>query len=156
MRGTINARDIVSICNDSAIWIASCLRLLNSVKVLQRGLKGASDIEQFDAGPSAMMLVGYAFENAFKARFLKQGGLLYCDGKQTGFRRHEFTKWVREHKIHVSDWEAEALDKAEFICGGWGRYPFHNKDERRSESWGWTDVEQIKNVVQRLLEESKS
>ena len=100
------------------------------------------------------MLAGFAFENAFKAKVLGDGGLLYQDGKMQGFRRHEFVKWADVYGIAFQGWEREALDKAEFFCVAWGRYPVHNRAdiERPFETWGWSDVEQLKNLIYRLIQ----
>lgn len=143
--------------NNPVIWIAACLRLLNTLAVINRGIHKSSDIERLDAELSAMMLAGFAFENAFKARFLKQGGTLYRDGKLKDFRDHAFTSWAKQHQIEMSALEEAALDKAEFFSVAWSRYPAHTKleKERAFETWGWMDVERIQSLTRRLLEDAK-
>jgi len=102
------------------------------------------------------MIAGFAFENAFKARFLSLGGVLYQNGKQTDFRDHAFTKWATDHSVSMSESERDALDKAKFFCVAWGRYPAHNKreKERPFETWSWSDIEQLRSLVRRLLNQS--
>lgn len=143
--------------NSPAAWIAACGRLLNTLDVIARGIRTSSDIERSDAELSAMMLAGFAFENAFKARFLRQGGVLYRDGKLKDFRDHAFTSWAKDHQIELSALEEEALDKAEFFTVAWSRYPAHTKKdkERAFESWSWADVEHVQNITRRLLEAAK-
>lgn len=140
--------------NNPAIWVDSTIRLLNAVRVLERGMTITSlDAEKSDAERSAIMLAGFAFENAFKAHYLRSGRLLFVNGKQTRFRDHAFTVWAREDQIELSDWERESLDNAEFFCVGWGRYPTHSRmdKERPNESLGWKDVENVMAVTRRLL-----
>ena len=138
--------------NDSAIWTSACQRILNSLNVLRRGAANATDLEDSDASLTAMLLAGFAFENAFKAKVLRGGGLLYQDGKMQGFQHHKFVKWSDDYGIGFQGWEREALDKAEFLCVAWGRYPAHNRadKERPFETWGWDDVDQLVNLIQRL------
>jgi hypothetical protein len=142
--------------NSPASWRAATVRLLNTLRVLKRGLAAANDVERFDSELSAMMIVGFAFENAFKARFLARGGILYADGKLTGFRDHAFVSWATEQQIAMSTAEREALDKAEFFCVAWGRYPAHSRieKERPFETWAWSDVERVEAIVGRLLNEA--
>jgi hypothetical protein len=113
--------------NDPLIWGASCERLMNSLNVLKRGAANATDIECSDASLTAMMLAGFAFENAFKAKVLRDGVILYQNSKMQDFGQHEFVKWANKYNITFQGWEKEALGKAEFLCVAWGRYPFHNK-----------------------------
>ncbi|MDP2137001.1 MAG: hypothetical protein Q8J74_04025 [Candidatus Didemnitutus sp.] len=127
---------------------------MNSIRVLERGITiSSSDLEKSDAELSAIMLAGYAFENAFKAHYVNSGRLLFVNGKQTLFRDHAFITWVTGESIVLSDWERESLDKAEFFCVGWARYPAHSRleKERSFETWGWSDVEQVLAVTRRLL-----
>lgn len=102
-----------------------------------------------------MMIAGFAFENAFKSWYLKEKGDLYSEeGKQKKFHHHAYTDWVKESRLQLLGWEYEALDKAEFFCVAWGRYPAHNKNEkeRAYENWGLGDVDQLKNLIGRLLD----
>jgi hypothetical protein len=140
--------------NNPDIWKASCNRLLNTLKVIERGILNSEDQEIFDAELSAMMISGFAFENAFKAWYLREKGNLYENEKQVNFSGHHFTTWVAQNRIKLLGWEDEALEKAEFFCVAWGRYPAHNqrKKERTFETWGAGDIEQLKNLIQRLLD----
>lgn len=138
--------------NDPAIWKDACQRLLNTIDVIERGRTNSTDLERSDASLSAMMLAGFAFENSFKAKFLHDGGVLYKDDKLQCFKNHDFVSWADDHDINYEGWEREALDKAAYFCVAWGRYPAHNraKKERPFETWGWDDVEQLKNLIHRL------
>lgn len=141
--------------NDPKIWKASCLQLLETLTVIERGILKSNDSEVHSATLSAMMIAGFAFENAFKAWYLKEKGDLYNEeGKQKGFSSHAYTTWVQQNKIKLLGWEDEALDKAEFFCVAWGRYPAHNKKEKERpyETWGLEDVNQLKNLIRRLLD----
>jgi hypothetical protein len=140
--------------NNPDIWKASCNQLLNTLKVIDRGILNSEDHEIFDAEFSAMMISGFAFENAFKAWYLREKGNLYENEKQVSFSNHNFTTWVDQNKIKLLGWEEKALEKAEYFCVAWGRYPAHNqrKKERTFETWGAGDIEQIKNLIQRLLD----
>lgn len=140
--------------NNPDIWKASCNQLLNTLKVIDRGILNSEDQEIFDAELSAMMISGFAFENAFKAWYLREKGNLYENEKQVSFSNHNFTTWVDQNRIKLLGWEDEALEKAEYFCVAWGRYPAHNqrKKERTFETWGAGDIEQIKNLIQRLLD----
>jgi hypothetical protein len=140
--------------NNPEIWKGACNRLQNSLKVIERGILNSPEIEISDATLSAMMIAGFAFENAFKAWYLKEKGNLYEDGKQKGFSSHAYTTWIDQNRIKLLGWENEAIDKAEFFCVAWGRYPAHNKRkrERPFETWGFGDIEQIQNLIQRLLD----
>lgn len=141
--------------NRPEIWKASCLQLLETLTVIERGIHNSNDSEIHSATLSAMMIAGFAFENAFKAWYLKEKGELYTEeGKQRGFKSHAYTTWVAQHRLQLLGWEAEALDKAEFFCVAWGRYPVHNKreKERPFETWGLEDVNQLKNLISRLLD----
>lgn len=102
-----------------------------------------------------MMIAGFAFENAFKSWYLKVKGDLYNEeGKQKGFSSHAYTTWVEQNKLQLLGREGEALDKAQFFCLAWGRYPAHNKKdkERPYETCGLEDVKQLKNLIGRLLD----
>ncbi len=101
------------------------------------------------------MLVGFAFENAFKAEYLSRGNRLYHRGVQTKLKWHEFERWAAELSLDLNEWERDSLKKAEFVCTGWGRYPFHNdaaKDRKMIVTLSIEDVDQVRNVVGRLLE----
>ena len=80
--------------NNPTIWIAACRRLLNTLNVIERGIPNSNDNEQCDAELSAMMIAGFAFENAFKARYLKSGEKLYIDGKLNDSEWHRRMKGV--------------------------------------------------------------
>lgn len=138
--------------NDPIIWQAACERLLNSISVLEKGVTNATDLEASDASLTAMTLAGFAFENAFKAKVLREGETLYKDGKLQGFRNHDYVTWAVENGIIFAGSELEALSKAQFFCVAWGRYPCHNKTDKELsfESWGWNDVHEIKNLIGRL------
>jgi hypothetical protein len=138
--------------NDPLIWGASCERLMNSLNVLKRGAANATDIGRSDASLTAMMLAGFAFENAFKAKVLRDGVILYQNSKMQDFGQHEFVKWANKYNITFQGWEKEALGKAEFLCVAWGRYPFHNKENKELpfETWGWSDVDQLVKLIHRL------
>ena len=141
--------------NNPKIWIAACKRLLNTIEVIKRGILNSEDDEEItDAELSAMMIAGFAFENAFKAWYLTEKGKIYVDEKQVNFSHHHYTNWIAQNKIKLSRWEHKALEKAEFFCVAWGRYPAHNqrKKERRFETWGSGDIEELKNLIQRLLD----
>lgn len=101
-----------------------------------------------------MMVAGFAFENAFKAWYLAQGNKLYINNKLQGLRTHSFTGWVKEYQIKTKGWELEALDRAEFYSVAWGRYPAHNnkEKERAFETSSFGDINQIRNLISRLLE----
>lgn len=120
-------------------------------------MSSSSDIEESDAMLTAMMLAGFAFENAFKAKFLRDGNLLYANGKLTGLRRHSFGQWAKDYGLSLQGWESDALDKAEYFCVAWGRYPAHNQSdkERRFETWSMDDVDQLRNLISRLLGDSQ-
>lgn len=141
--------------NNPDIWKSACNRLLNSIKVIESGLLNSKEQETGDAQLCAMMIAGFAFENAFKSWYLKEEkGILYDEeGKQKGFSSHAYTTWVAQNRIELLGWESEALDKAEFICVAWGRYPAHNRKEkeREYETWGMGDVDQLRNLISRLL-----
>jgi hypothetical protein len=138
--------------NDPIIWQAACARLLNSIRVIEIGITNATDLEKSDACLTAIVLAGFAFENAFKAKVLRDGYALYKDENLQGFRSHAYMQWAEEWGIIFDGSEREALDKAQFFCAAWGRYPCHNKrnKERPIESWAWNDVNQIKNLISRL------
>jgi hypothetical protein len=142
--------------NNPKIWEATCYQLLDTLLVMEKGILSSSDREIHSASLSAMMIAGFAFENAFKSWYLKeQKGILYDEeGKQKGFSSHAFTTWVAQHRIELLGWESEALDKSEFICVAWGRYPAHNRKEkeRKHETWGMGDVDQLRNLIGRLLD----
>jgi hypothetical protein len=139
--------------NEPAIWVESANRLLRALNVLRRGAEASEAAEQFDAELTAMMLAGFAFENAFKAHYLRTGGTLYHNKRLQILKGHTFSKWVEAQNVGISQWEAEALDKAEFICVAWGRYPCHNKieHERKFETWSWSDVDRIRDLALRLI-----
>ena len=140
--------------NDPVIWKAACLRLMNSINVIERGIVRSTDeLEITDAQLVAVMLAGFAFENAFKAKFLQDGGVLYKYGKIQNFKDHSFVRWADDYGITLQKLERMALDKAEFFCVAWGRYPTHNRleEERPFEVWGPGDVEQLMNLIRRLL-----
>jgi hypothetical protein len=141
--------------NDPQIWKASCLQLLDSLTVIERGLLNSSRVEEHSATQVAMMLAGYAFENAFKFRHLMNGHQLYMSDKLQKFKTHSFTAWIHEYQIETKGWELEALDRAEFFSVAWGRYPAHNRKEkeRRMETSSWGDIGQIRNLITRLLEQ---
>jgi hypothetical protein len=144
--------------NDPLIWRAACERILNSLRVMKRGAANATDLEDSDSSLTAMMLVGFAFENAFKAKVLRDGCILYQDGKMRRFRHHEYVQWADDYGITFEGWEREALDKAEFFCVAWGRYPAHNRmdKERPLETWGWNDVDQLENLIRRLNNQTRT
>ena len=101
-----------------------------------------------------MMIAGFAFENAFKSWYLKNIGALFDDkGKLMACRDHKYIDWVKKHKFQLSKSENEALDKVQFFCVAWGRYPFHInlQLERNGESWGTVYTNQIRNIIERLL-----
>jgi hypothetical protein len=142
--------------NNPEIWEANCHQLLDTLVVIEKGILSSSDQEIHSVSLSAMMIVGFAFENAFKSWYLKEEkGILYDEeGNQKGFSTHAYTTWIAQHRIELLGWESEALAKAEFICVAWGRYPAHNKKEkeRKHETWGMNDVNQLKNLIDRLLD----
>lgn len=143
--------------NDPQCWIATAKQLIRALAVLRRGCVESNNIDQFAAEISAMMLAGFAFENAIKGFFLSQGGELYTKGELSNdFRSHTFVKWAGDLDIEFQGWEREALDKSEFFCVAWGRYPFHNNmsSERLNESCGWSDVEQVLNLTNRIIEKT--
>lgn len=140
--------------NNPEIWEAACIRLLNTLKVIERGMLTSGDQEISDAKLSMMMIAGFAFENAFKAWYLRVKGNLYENEKQVNFSSHHYTTWIDQNRIKLLGREDEALDKAEFFCVAWGRYPAHNqrKKERAFEAWGAGDIDQLMNLIQRLLD----
>jgi hypothetical protein len=137
------------------MWEGACVRLLNTLEVLQRGASRSFDVvEKTDAEQTAMMICGFAFENAAKAVFLSRGNPIYNNGKLCEkFRFHTLCQWANDLEIEMSDWQKEALDRVEYFTIAWGRYPFHNKrqKERRCESFGWSDIELIRGVIKRML-----
>jgi hypothetical protein len=141
--------------HDPLIWQAACNRLLNSIRVMEAGVMNTTEIEDSDASLTAMMLAGFAFENAFKAKVLKNGAILYRDGKIQNFTHHKYVKWADEYGLNFEGWEREALYKAEYFCIAWGRYPAHNQTDRERpfETWGWSDVDQLKNLIHRMNKE---
>jgi len=145
-----------NIKNSAKVWINSCGRTLNAIEVMESGInsKNWSERQWGDACLSLMMLAGFAYENAFKAEFVSRGNQLYIDGKQVELKFHEFVQWGTKSGLILTKWEKESLEKAEFICMGWGRYPFHNNFNKEMDmelSIGIEDVEQVKNIVYRLL-----
>lgn len=141
---------------DPKPWKAAALRLLNSIHVMEKGCLNCDDLENADANFVAMMLAGFAFENAFKGHLLSTGENLYENGKlREEFRKHSYMKWLEDFPLALHGWEEEALDKAEFFAKSWARYPAHNiaEQERPFETWGWEDVGQIRNLVKRLINE---
>lgn len=139
--------------NDPIKWRGSAIRQLNALSVLKRGIALSSEEGMIDGSASAMMMAGFAFEAAFKSWFLATGNTLYRNGKRVALGHHDFATWIKDHGISLRGWEEEALDKAHFFCVAWGRYPFHDdwRKERPFESWGMSDVEQIENLIARLL-----
>lgn len=142
---------------DPLPWKAAARRLLSSIAVMEKGCLSSSDLEESDANLIAMMLAGFAFENAFKGYLLSKGEVLYDKGKlKEEFRTHSYIKWIEDYTVALQGWECEALDKAEYFAKSWARYPAHNisDKERPFETWGWEDVRQIQNLVERLLHQT--
>jgi hypothetical protein len=142
--------------NDPSVWVATCRRLINAIKVLERGTQCSSGEEYADSSLAGLLLAGFAFENAFKAYYLSLGKLLYKRGKQTGLKYHEYTVWADENGLELSESERRCLGLAEFACKSWGRYPFHNdkSEERHDENWSWGDVRTLVQVSLDLIEKS--
>lgn len=117
-------------------WLMYAKQLMEAAIDLESGEK---DPSQFLRPRIKLMLVAFAFENLFKALFIKHGGAIASDGKLTGIRvrpAHDLVQIADCASVSLTNDEKDALRRLSHFGRFMGRYPSPNV---------WDEVQEIVN-----------